>query len=178
MRHVLVIPLEEVRSYFETNERQSLKVVAPARLGGALLEQLRARGVDPKPELPLDGRTWHHSPQAEPNRLVETREFAPTAALGGFTIAFGNQVGPQEEHVHRQHAEIYYSESRLEADYRVESDPEGQVHTVELAQGGALVFAPGVVHRVRLGGITIVIEMPCMEGDKFNVQVAGRLTKA
>lgn len=171
MRHVLAIPLEEVRSYFETNERQSLKVVAPARLGGALLEQLRARGIEPKAEVPLDGLAWHHSPQAEPNRLVETREFPPTAAAGGFTIAFGNKIGPQEEHVHREHAEIYYSESRLGADYRVESDPANQVHTVDLPHGGALVFAPGVAHRVRLEGITIVIEMPCLEGDKFNVKL-------
>lgn len=171
MRHVLVIPLEEVRTYFETNDRQSLKVVAPSRIGEALLEKLRARGVEPKPEVPLEGLAWHHSPQAEPNRLVETCEFAPTTSAGGFTIAFGNRIGPQEEHVHRQHAEIYYSESPLGADYRVESDPESRVYTVDLPHGGALVFAPGVAHRVRLDGITIVIEMPCVEGDKFNVTV-------
>ena len=166
MRHVLAIPLEEVRRQFELNERQSLKVVAPARLGAALFERLRAQGLAPKPEAALEGETWRHSVPSEPNLLCESREFATALDEGGFTISFGNERGPQEAHVHRRHAEIYFSEHPLEAEYRVEGGEEAQGR-LTLPHGGALVFGPGVVHRVKLGGLTIVIETPAVEGDKF-----------
>ena len=167
MRHVLAVPLDEVRRQFETNERQSLKVVAPARLGVELLERLRAQGLAPKPEAPLDGETWRHSAPGEANLICESHEFGETAApnQGGFTISFGNERGPQETHVHRRHAEIYFSEHPLEAEYRVEG--EEACGSVALPHGGALVFAPCVIHRVKLGGLTIVIEVPAVAGDKF-----------
>ena len=166
MRYVLAIPLEEVRRQFEVNERQSLKVVAPVRLGAELFEGLRAQGLGPKPEAPLEGERWRHAARDEANLICESREFGEAAAPndGGFTISFGNERGPQEMHVHRRHAEIYFSEHPLEAEYRVEGGGGG---TLSLPQGGALVFAANVRHRVSLGGLTIVIEAPAVEGDKF-----------
>jgi hypothetical protein len=162
MRHVLAIPLEEVRRHFEVNERQSLKVVAPVRLGAEMMARLRA-----KPEAPLaaGGDRWRHSMPDEPNLLCESREFGLPEGARGFTISFGNERAGQETHVHRRHAEIYFSEHPIEAEYRVEDG--GRRGTVSLPEGGALVFGPGVVHRVRLGGLTIVIEAPAVEGDKF-----------
>ena len=169
MRHVLAIPLEEVRRHFEVNERQSLKILAPARLGEALLERLRAHGVNPKPETPLAGDRWRHAAADEANAVCESGEFGDFAVApnaGGFTISFGNQHAAQEEHVHRRHAEIYFSEHPLRAEYRVEADPALN-GVLDLPHGGALVFAAGVVHRVTMGGLTIVIEAPAMEEDKF-----------
>ena len=67
--------------------------------------------------------------------------------------------------MHRRHAEIYFSEHSLEAEYRLEgSDERG---AFRLPEGGVLVFGAGVVHRVTLGGLTIVIEVPAVEGDKW-----------
>ena len=161
MRHVLAIPLDEVRRHFELNERQSLKVVAPARLGAEMMARLRA-----KPEGPLDGDRWRHSTADQANLLSESGEFAcRQEGGGGFTISFGNERGEQETHVHRRHAEIYFSEHSLEAEYRLEgSDERG---AFRLPEGGVLVFGAGVVHRVTLGGLTIVIEVPAVEGDKW-----------
>ena len=170
MRHVLAIPLEEVRRHFEVNERQSLKIVAPARLGEALFKQLHEQGVSPKPETPLAGDRWRHAAAAEANAICRSGEFGDFAAApntGGFTISFGNEYAAQGEHVHRRHAEIYFSEHALRAEYRVEADP-AQQGVLDLPHGGALVFAPGVVHCVTLGGLTIVIEVPAIEGDKFS----------
>ena len=169
MRHVLAIPLEEVRRHFEVNERQSLKIVAPTRLGGALFARLREQGIHPKPEAPLAGDYWRHAALDGANAVCESGEFGGIAVspnAGGFTISFGNEHAAQEEHVHRRHAEIYFSEHALRAEYRVEADPMLN-GVLDLPQGGALVFAPGVAHRVTLGGLTIVMEAPAVEEDKF-----------
>ncbi len=161
MRHVLAIPLDEVRRYFAVNERQSLKVVAPERLSAALAARLGA-----KPEAPHDGEVWRHSGPDALNKMCESSEFAAGEGTG-FTISFGTENGVQEEHGHRRHTEIYFSEHPLGADYRVEHD--GAAGTLDLPAGGALVFGPGVVHKVRLSGLTIVIETPAVTNDKFAV---------
>ncbi|MBM3793196.1 MAG: hypothetical protein FJW31_03825 [Acidobacteria bacterium] len=162
MRHVLAIPLDEVRRYFAVNERQSLKIVAPERLSTALAARLGA-----KPEVPHEGEEWRHSSAGEPNTMCESGEFAAGEGTG-FTISFGTERGVQETHVHRRHTEIYFSEHPLGADYRVEDD--GTAGTLDLPTGGALVFGPGVVHRVTLGGLTIVIETPAVTNDKFGAE--------
>jgi len=170
MRHVLAIPLEEVRRHFEANERQSLKIVAPVRLGAELFARLRADGVNAKPEAPLSGNTWRHSAHGEANLICESRDFATTHAAiphdGDFTISFGTERGPQDSHLHRRHAEIYFSEHALTAEYWLEGSRDRS--ELALPHGGALVFAAGVAHRVTLGGLTIVIEAPAVEGDKFS----------
>jgi len=34
-----------------------------------------------------------------------------------------------------------------------------------------LIFSAGVIHRARLGGLTVVIEIPAMKDDKVVVQL-------
>jgi hypothetical protein len=167
MRKVLAIPLEEVREHFALNSRQDVKIVAPQILAGELIAKLRAAGRLLKPEQPLDNVEWRHSASDAPNRLCESREFVSGLAeetSGPFALCFANEKGPQDAHYHPHHLEIYFSEHPLEAEYR--NDANSPVGRLKLDQGGALIFAAGVSHRVRLGGLTVVIEIPAVAGDK------------
>jgi len=167
MRKVLAIPLEEVREHFALNSRQDVKIVAPEILAAELIAKLKAAGRLLKPERPLEGVEWRHSASDAPNGLCEAREFAAGLAdetLGPFGLCFANEKGPQDAHYHPHHLEIYFSEHPLEAEYR--NDPGSPIERVKLAQGGVLVFAAGVVHRARLGGLTVVIEIPAVRNDK------------
>ena len=167
MRKVLAIPMEEVREHFALNARQDVKVVAPEILAGELIAKLQAAGRLLKPEAPLEGVEWRHSADGAPNALCESREFDHGLAQetqGPFAICFANEKGPQSTHYHPRHAEIYYSECPLEAEYR--NDANSPIERVSLPQGGVLVFAAGVVHRARLGGMTVVVEVPAVKDDK------------
>ncbi len=167
VRKVLAIPLEEVHEYFALNSRQDLKVVAPEILAGELIAKLKAAGRLLKPEHPLEGVEWRHSANDAPNTLCESGEFAADRAqdaVGPFALCFANEKGPQDTHYHPQHLEIYFSEHPLEAEYRISAN--SPVERVTLEKGGALIFAAGVVHRARLGGMTVVIEIPAVKDDK------------
>jgi hypothetical protein len=167
MRKVLAIPLEEVREHFALNSRQDVKIVAPEILAGELIAKLQAAGRPLKPEQPLEGVEWQHAASDAPNALCESREFAAGLAeetLGPFALCFANEKGAQDTHYHPHHLEIYYSEHPLEAAYR--NNANSPIERVKLDQGGVLVFAAGVVHRARLGGLTIVIEIPAVKDDK------------
>jgi hypothetical protein len=167
MRKVLAIPLEEVREHFALNARQDVKIVAPGILAGELIAKLKATGRLPKPEQPLEGARWRHSPGDAPNGLCESREFAAGLAeetLGPFALCFANEKGTQDAHYHPHHLEIYFSEHALEAEYR--NDANSPIERVKLENGGVLVFAAGVVHRARLGGLTMIIEIPAVKDDK------------
>ena len=167
MRKVLAIPLNEVREHFALNARQDVKVIAPEMLTGELIAKLTAAGLALKAESPLDGIEWRHSGGDSPNLLCESREFAAGLAgenLGPFALCFANEKGAQDAHYHPHHVEVYLSEHPLEAEYRL--DAESPVEHVKLEHGGVLVFAAGVVHRARLGGMTVVIEIPAMKDDK------------
>ncbi len=164
---VLAIPLEEVREHFALNSRQDVKIVAPEILAGELIAKLTAAGRRVKPEQPLAGVRWRHSASDAPNALCESREFAAGLAeetLGPFALCFANEKGAQDAHYHPHHLEIYFSEHPLEAEYR--HDANSPLERVKLATGGVLIFAAGVVHRARLGGLTVVIEMPAVRDDK------------
>ena len=167
MRKVLAIPLEEVREHFALNSRQDVKIVAPEILAGELIAKLKATGRVLKPEQLLEGARWQHSTSDAPNWLCESSEFAPGLAeetRGPFALCFANEKGPQDAHYHPHHLEIYFSEHPLEAEYR--NDANSPIERVMLAKGGVLVFAAGVVHRARLGGMTVVIEIPAVKDDK------------
>lgn len=167
MRKVLAIPLEEVREHLALNSRQDVKIVAPEILAGDLIAKLRAAGRVLKPEHTLEGETWRHSTSDAPNELCESPEFATglaEEALGPFALCFGNEKAEQGAHYHPHHLEIYFSEHPLEAEYRI--DANGPIERVKLDKGGALIFAAGVVHRARLGGLTVVIEIPAVKDDK------------
>jgi hypothetical protein len=167
MRNVLAIPLEEVYKQFASNVRQDVKVVAPEILAGELIARLRATGRLLKPEELLEGIEWRHSASDAPNMLCESREFdagLSPETLGPFALCFANEKGPQDAHYHPHHLEIYYSEHLLEAEYR--NDWNSPIERVKLEKGGVLIFAAGVVHRARLGGMTVVIEIPAVKNDK------------
>lgn len=170
MRKVLAIPREEVVEHFALNVRQDVKVVAPEILAGELIAKLTAAGRVLKPEEPLEGREWRHSAGSAANALCEAREFSEGLAeksLGMFALCFANEKAPQDAHYHPHHLEIYYSECPLEAEYRLDSASPRE--RVKLAKGGVLIFAAGVAHCARLGGLTLVIEIPAVKDDKVIV---------
>ena len=167
MRKVLAIPLEEIYEHLALNSRQDVKVVAPEILAGELIARLEAAGRALKPEDLLEGVEWRHSASDSPNLLCESREFDAGLAgetLGPFALCFANEKGPQDAHYHPHHLEIYFSEHPLEAEFR--SDANSPIERVKLPKGGVLVFAAGVVHCARLGGLTMVIEIPAAKNDK------------
>jgi len=87
-----------------------------------------------------------------------------SAAVGPFAISAANERRSQDCHVHHAHGEIYVSTSPMRAEYHSLEDSE--IHSVVLEHGGVMVFAPGVVHKVTLGGLTIIVEAPALIGDK------------
>ena len=172
MRKVLAIPFEEVVKHFAVNSRQDVKVVAPEILAGDLIAKLQAAGRVLKAEQPLEGNEWRHSASDAPNGLCESREFAGGLAeetSGPFALCFANEKGPQDAHYHPHHLEVYFSEHPLEAEYR--NGANSSVERVKLEKGGVLIFAAGVVHRARLGGLTMVIEIPAVKDDKVVVDL-------
>jgi hypothetical protein len=167
MRKVLAIPLEELHEHLALNSRQDVKIVAPEMLATELVAKLKAAGRPLKPEVPLEGVEWRHSASDAANAICESCEFDSGLAdetLGPFALCFANEKGPQDAHYHPHHLEIYFSEHPLEAEYR--NDANSPVERVRLVKGGVLIFAPGIVHRARLGGLTVVIEIPAVKDDK------------
>lgn len=167
MRKALAIPLEQVHEHFALNSRQDVKIVAPEILAAELIAKLKTAGRLVKPEHRLESVGWRHSASEAGNALCESCEFAAELAaetLGPFALSFANEKAPQDAHYHHHHLEIYFSEHPLEAEYR--SDANSPVERVKLDKGGVLVFAAGVAHRARLGGLTVVIEIPAVKDDK------------
>lgn len=169
-RRVLAIPREEIESQFGKNERQDVKIVAPSILTDELFGNLLAKGKNVKPEKPLEGFHWKHSEADEANRVCEAGDFIddclPQYVKGPFSISFANEEAEQEAHFHEKHFEIYYSEHPLSAEFRYLGDSQPQ-QPIELKNGGLILFGPNVIHRMRLGGLTLVIEVASMD-DKFN----------
>lgn len=146
--------------------------MAPEILASTLIARLKAAGREVKPERPLEGDEWRHSAGDAPNALCESHEFAAGLAdetLGPFALCFANEKGPQDAHYHPHHLEIYFSEHPMEVEYRITAD--SPLERVNLANGGVLVFAAGVVHRARLGGLTMVIEVPAVKDDKVMAEL-------
>lgn len=167
-RTVLVIPKEELQKQFATNSRQDVKVVVPDILTDQLSLLLKKRGML-KSETALEGQIWSHAPEPLPNRVCLSSEFSeknPADAQAPFALSFANERAEQRPHYHRRHIEIYFSEHPLRASFRELA--ENSVQTVSLAEGGALVFTPDVVHQVALGGLTMVIEIPPLSNDKVD----------
>lgn len=166
-RLVLAIPLEEVEQHLLSNDRQDVKIVVPERLGEDLYERLVAEGRSAKQEEPLEETTWKHSERSKPNLVCESSDFVESdgeAAHRSFALSFANEKASQDRHFHKEHAEIYYSEHPMSAEYRCPG--EASFEEIVLAHGGALVFGPGVVHQVKLEGLTFVFEIPSVKNDK------------
>jgi len=172
MRKVLAIPLEEVAEHFALNTRQDVKIVASEILAGELIAKLTATGRILKPEQLLKGDRWLHSAGNVANDLCESQEFSTGIAhetSGPFALCFGNEKGNQDAHYHPHHLEIYFSEHLLEAEYRL--DANSPIERIRLEKGGVLIFSAGVVHRARLSGLTVVIEIPAVKDDKVVVNL-------
>ena len=90
---------------------------------------------------------------------------ASAPPTGLLALAFGNEKTPQEEHCHRRHFELYFSEHHLMAKWRGPDEP--RFNQVDLPSGGAVIFAPGTFHKMRFGGLTLIIEFPAVTNDKF-----------
>jgi hypothetical protein len=167
-RDVLFIPLEEVKRQFEANERQDIKIGAPSILTPELFEMLTEKGKRLKPETPLKGNRWESSNKAEANKLCESSDFMfelPTEPKGPFTISFANEKAEQEAHYHKLHTEVYFSAYRLLGHYH-KAGSDGDI-SFDLKNGGLALFQPYMVHYVELSGVTLILEMPALEKDRF-----------
>lgn len=169
-RKVLAIPIEELESHFKKNTRQDIKIIAPSILTEESRNFLVQKGKDVKPEIPVpsEDNEWKHSDYSEPNRICESSEFIdltlPQYTNGPFAISFANREAHQDEHYHSHHIEIYYSEHPMSAEFRYLKDKEH--YKIELKHGGVIIFAPDVIHKLKLSGLTIVIEIPSIENDR------------
>lgn len=172
-RRVLAISKAEIERHFQKNVRQDVKVVAPSILTEEMFHILKTQGKDLKPEQYLDGELWQHSEVGVPNNLCESGDFVdaslPQYVAGPFALSFANDKAAQDVHYHWRHIEIYFSEYPIGADYRYLENGERQ--SVRLEDGGAIIFGPQVVHRVQLGGMTVVIEVPSVASDKFEEEL-------
>ena len=167
-RGVLIVPLEEIRRHFKANERQDVKVVAPSILTDYLYEELTKKGKRLKPEIPQEGNRWERSHKTKANKLCESGDFAFEASdetKGPFAISFANEKAEQEEHYHNHHSEIYFSEHRISGYYRKVDGTEDK--QIDLSEGGLVLFQPRVIHYVELSGLTLIIETPSLEKDRF-----------
>ncbi|NTW48951.1 MAG: hypothetical protein HGB19_04315 [Chlorobiales bacterium] len=167
-RTVLIIPKEELAKQFSANARQDVKVVAPNILTEELFLFLE-KNKFLKPEIPLDGQVWSHASRTQPNHVCISSEFfkgEPSDPTGPFALSFANEKAEQQSHYHRRHIEIYFSEHPLRASFRTLA--EKRVRKINLGKGGALVFAPGVIHQMELGGLTMVLEVPAVSNDKVS----------
>jgi hypothetical protein len=168
-RIVLAIPIEELQQHFKKNEqRKDVKIVAPSILTDELYDILTGKGKHLKREIPCVDISWKHSKADQPNELCESGNFAdyslPQYAKGPFAISFANEGASQDRHYHKQHLEIYYSEHRISAEYKLVGD--SAYETIELKSGGVIVFSTHVIHKIKISGLTIVIEMPAIDNDR------------
>lgn len=166
-RDVLFIPIEDLKRHFETNERQDIKIVAPSILTPEIFEMLSKKGKRLKPETHLIGDRWERSYKTKPNKVCEASDFsseAPEGTKGPLTISFANERAEQEEHYHKLHTEIYFSEHRMSGYYHKVG---GVDIPFELDHGGLALFQPYMVHYVELSGLTLILEAPALEKDRF-----------
>ncbi|MGA3371312.1 MAG: hypothetical protein ABSC48_06070 [Terracidiphilus sp.] len=168
MERVLSIPLSEVGRHFEMNTRQDVKIIAPEIMSEQLFQSLSTKGRNPKREERIKG-DWKHSGPAEPNGVCLSEDFSHASTgdkyRGPLAVSFANEEAPQDEHYHKEHVEMYYSEHPFSAECRVRG--ELKVEPFEL-DGGALIVGPDVIHKVHLTGMTIIVEFPAITGDKFD----------
>jgi hypothetical protein len=157
-REVLFIPMEEVKKQLSRNSQDDVNIIVPAIMTEELYNSLRdvkERG-EVKPEIPLEDSRWTYSKPDKPNKVCESGDFADNDlsqnADGPFAVSFANEKAPQDEHVHKQHMEIYFSEHPMNTKYRLKGDSKTRIGA--LKSGGVIIFGPGVAHRIRLWGTT------------------------
>jgi len=171
-RNCLFIPLEEIKNQFKENTRQDVKIVAPEILSEQLFNMLTRKGKMLKMEKPLAAEKWTFSKKNRPNFICKSSDFSinndPGPNQGPFAISFANENAEQDYHYHEKHWEIYFSEHAIEAQYKALND--SLYKNVKLNKGGAIIFGPQVIHKMKLHGLTFIVECPSMAGDKKNVK--------
>jgi len=169
-RRVLFIPLEEIEAHLAENSRQDVKLVVSEIMTDELAARLKARGKVVKQERALGEPFWKHSAATDPNFVCEARDLVdillPQYANGPLTVALANERAEQDRHYHGRHWELYFSEHPIHARYRFLGDSEDQP-PAELDKGGLALFGPEVIHEVKLGGLTLVIEVPAVARDRY-----------
>jgi hypothetical protein len=45
-----------------------------------------------------------------------------------------------------------------------------KTETITMDDGGTFLFAPGVAHKMVITGLTIVLEIPAVKGDRYIVE--------
>jgi len=167
-RKVLFIPNSELREHIRNNSRQDIKIVASAIMTEKLAAKLQRRGKDTKKEVPLDDMWWTHSSEKEPNKICEAIDFTKKsialAEKGPVAISFADVGSVETLHYHKKHWEVYFSEHKIGAQYKLPGKEQLETRTMD--KGGAILFAPGVIHRMDIHGLTIVLEMPAIKGDR------------
>jgi len=171
-RAVLFIPKNELLEHFRKNARQDVKVVTPAIMTEKLAVKLHRRRKDAKKEIPLEGISWTHSLADEPNRICEAIDFTdepiiPSGA-GPVAISFANRGSVETFHYHKEHWEVYFSEHKLTVEYKLSE--KSLIEKKVMDEGGTIVFAPRVAHRMEINGLTIILEVPAVIGDREVLQ--------
>jgi hypothetical protein len=171
-RKALFIPISEIKRHLEINKRQDIKIIVSKILDSALAQRLKTKGKEVKQEQDLKGDVWKHTGINAANNVCESHDFLndwiPQYGQTPFAIAFANEKATQDEHYHEKHWEIYFSEYPIEALYR--SLEESEFCSQNLEHGGAMIFSPKTVHKMRLSGLTIVVEVPAVHGDKIYIK--------
>lgn len=167
-RFVLFIPRVELQKHFHLNQRQDVKIITPEILNDILAEKLIRRGKSVKKEDYLIGNIWTHSDVEDPNKICESEDFMSETkdsyASGPVAISFANKGSVESFHYHKHHWEIYFSEHRLGSSFIIPGEEE--IRSECMDEGGAIVFSPGVKHKMEIYGLTIVIETPGIKGDR------------
>jgi len=169
-RQVLIIPLREVQKHFAKHARKDLKTVVASMLTPRDRKELLKRNKVPNRERKLSPskHVWNHSDPHLANFVCESGDFIdPTRNAryrGCFSVSFATAGSLEDAHCHDGHCEIYFSEHSIAAEYRCPED--GESLRIELPKGGAIIFGPKVVHRMTVSGLTIIIEVPAVTGDR------------
>jgi len=169
-RRVLIVPLEEITRHLETNERQDVKIVVSSIMTDELYKFLKKKKRGLKPEIHLEGKIWERSYKTKANKVCESADFVldnsdAAKAKGPFKVSFANNRAEQEEHYHKQHTEIYFSEHRMSGYYRF--DDEKDLNHFDLEHGGLIIFQPNIIHYMELCGLTLIMETPSFDDDRF-----------
>jgi hypothetical protein len=172
-RKILAISREEIEAHFAENSRQDVKVVTAELLSYDLFKVLKARGKDLKMEEVLTGMMWKHSHPDLPNSVCPAAEFIepniPQYAHGPFGLSLASGTSIQDEHYHKQHLEICIANEAISVEFRAVEETECE--TITLPKGGVLVFCPNVIHKLKPGGLIILIELPSLARDKYDAKL-------
>lgn len=86
------------------------------------------------------------------NGVIEDKKLFSNA-YDTFQFSIANQESKQDFHVHKKVFEIYVSYTKMEISYIMNTREE----TIEISKG-VLIVPPGVVHKIKLHGITFVFQ--------------------